>query len=101
MIHPCPHAELHHVMETCPCGYRAVCCGLCPGKCAITAWDESFTEPADALDVLPAADLTEHTASDDCLCGPRSEPVQRMDGSMGWVRIHHSLDGREHAEEAS
>lgn len=23
MIHPCPHAEEHSLMESCPCGYTA------------------------------------------------------------------------------
>lgn len=47
----------------------------------------------------PVGDLIEHaTDGDDCWCGPTTEPVERDDGSMGWVVIHHSLDGREHLE---
>ena len=51
---------------------------------------------SDTLHVTPVDDLTDHdTSGDDCPCGPRTNPVQREDGSMGWVVVHHSLDGRE------
>ncbi|WP_218019272.1 hypothetical protein [Nocardia niwae] len=44
-------------------------------------------------------DLIDHDIpSDDCVCGPTTEPVPRSDGSTGWVIIHHSLDGREQQE---
>lgn len=50
--------------------------------------------------VYPVRDLIEHdTDTDSCVCGPRVEPVPRDDGSMGWVLVHHSLDGREKAEQ--
>lgn len=45
--------------------------------------------------VKPVADLIDHT-SDDCPCGPTTEPVPRSDGTVGWLHVHHSLDGREH-----
>jgi hypothetical protein len=48
--------------------------------------------------VWPRGDLIEHDADDDdagCLCGPTVEPVPRPDGSIGWLIIHHALDGRE------
>lgn len=45
--------------------------------------------------VMPADDLIEHVDSDSCTCGPRVAPVEREDGSIGWVVTHHSLDGRE------
>jgi hypothetical protein len=49
----------------------------------------------------PVGDLIEHnTDSDDCLCGPTTEPVPRDDGSFGWHILHHSLDGRELRESA-
>ncbi len=51
-----------------------------------------------SLHVVPVGDLIEHETTDDCLCGPRSEPVVREDGSYGWVVVHHSLDGREKEE---
>lgn len=47
------------------------------------------------LHVMPAHDSVGHEASDDCACGPTQDPVKRPDGSIGWVAIHHSLDGRE------
>jgi hypothetical protein len=53
--------------------------------------------PADVLHVSPIGDLVEHdtsTAEPDCVCGPRTKPVKRADGSMGWVLVHNSLDGR-------
>lgn len=37
------------------------------------------------------------TTEADCVCGPTVEPVTRDDGSIGWLIVHHSLDGREHA----
>lgn len=36
-----------------------------------------------------------HEIDEDCPCGPTSQPVTRDDGSVGWVVVHHSLDGRE------
>lgn len=45
--------------------------------------------------VVPVNDLVEHEVSEDCVCVPTAEPVQREDGSMGWLLVHHSLDGRE------
>jgi len=46
----------------------------------------------------PTGDVIEHILSDDCPCGPTTEPVPRDDGSMGWLALHHSLDGREFTE---
>lgn len=49
--------------------------------------------------VYPIGDLIDHdTDGGDCLCGPTTEPVPRDDGSMGWLVVHHSLDGRENHE---
>ncbi|QGZ17156.1 hypothetical protein HYQ19_gp057 [Arthrobacter phage DrYang] len=48
--------------------------------------------------VWPLKDLVEHDTEDDdggCVCIPRTEPVPREDGTIGWVLVHHSLDGRE------
>lgn len=51
------------------------------------------------VQVVPISDLVEHDTSvetgEECLCGPAIEPVQRPDGSNGWLISHHSLDGRE------
>jgi hypothetical protein len=50
--------------------------------------------------VFPVDDLIEHdTDGNDCPCGPKTEPVERDDGSFGWLVCHHSLDGREMAEQ--
>jgi hypothetical protein len=46
--------------------------------------------------VYPVEDLIEHmTDGGDCPCGPTTEPVEREDGSIGYVITHHSLDVRE------
>lgn len=50
--------------------------------------------------VVPVGDLIEHETTDDCPCGVRTEPVERADGTVGWLHVHHSLDGRETAEQA-
>lgn len=51
------------------------------------------------IHTVPVGDLIEHEETEDCVCGPRCDPVTRPDGSMGFVYIHHSLDGREMYEE--
>lgn len=51
--------------------------------------------------VTPRGDLIEHGATgetEDCPCGPRVVPVMHPDGSMGWLVVHHALDGRERNE---
>jgi hypothetical protein len=57
---------------------------------------------ATVLHVRPTNDGIQHdiaTSEPDCVCGPRVEPVKRDDGSMGWLIVHHSLDGREQRED--
>lgn len=53
--------------------------------------------PDAELHVMPTADLIEHEF-EDCACGPRTDPVERDDGSIAWRVTHHSLDGRERDE---
>ena len=49
-----------------------------------------------AVHVLPINDLVKHEDVDtSCVCGPQEQPVKRDDGSVGWVVVHNSLDGRE------
>ncbi|QFG14860.1 hypothetical protein SEA_LYMARA_59 [Arthrobacter phage Lymara] len=51
--------------------------------------------------VWPENDLVEHDHKDDdggCVCIPRTEPIPREDGTIGWVIVHHALDGREATE---
>lgn len=53
------------------------------------------------LHVTPSGDLVGHdtsTADPDCVCGPEVRPTTREDGLVGWLLVHHSLDGREQAE---
>jgi len=51
--------------------------------------------------VYPVNDLFEHdTTGEPCICGPEVQPVERGDGSIGYVISHHSLDGRERFEKA-
>lgn len=51
-------------------------------------------DQSDELHVMPFADLVEHDPTEDCICGTRTEPVYRADGSNGWLVVHHALDGR-------
>lgn len=45
--------------------------------------------------IYPLNDLVEHdTNGEACVCGPTDTPVEREDGSFGWLVIHHALDGR-------
>lgn len=53
---------------------------------------------ADELHVIPLGDLIEHSTLGDCACIPGVRPVKRSDGSMGWLSVHSSLDGREPRE---
>ncbi len=53
---------------------------------------------SDDVHVVPIGDLIDHEDDDDCPCGPAMIPVERDDGSIGWVVSHHSLDGRERFE---
>jgi hypothetical protein len=50
--------------------------------------------------VVPTNDLIQHDTTDNCPCGVRTEPVVRPDGTIRWLHIHHSLDGREQHEHA-
>jgi hypothetical protein len=49
------------------------------------------------LHVTPVGDLVEHDTRVDgeCACGPTDQPVKHDDGSISWIAVHHSLDGRE------
>jgi hypothetical protein len=55
--------------------------------------------PSDnGVHVLPVNDFVAHERTDACLCGPTTDPVQRPDGSVGWLVTHDALDGRDLAE---
>lgn len=52
------------------------------------------------LHVTPQHDLVDRDTSNcepDCACGPEVRPATQEDGSMGWLLVHHPLDGREQA----
>lgn len=74
----------------------------------MTAPTQSFPEPRWLVrsngqgvpHVTPIGDLVDHEENDSCVCGPTVEPVERADGSVGWMSTHHSLDGREAGEGA-
>lgn len=55
-------------------------------------WHMQETE--DGARVMPVGDLVGHEEGEDCVCGPRLEPVVRDDGSVGWLVSHEALDGR-------
>ncbi|WP_043778184.1 hypothetical protein [Rhodococcus sp. JVH1] len=61
-------------------------------------WNIDYYPDSDAAHVTPIDDLVGHSHDDDCACGAATEPVQRPDGTIGWVITHASLDGREHHE---
>lgn len=49
----------------------------------------------------PISDLVDHdtsTAEPDRVCGPEVGPTTQDDGPVGWLLLHHSLDGRERAK---
>ncbi|MBZ6102689.1 hypothetical protein ACH4NO_17945 [Streptomyces olivaceus] len=50
------------------------------------------------LHVTPIGDQADHdTSTAECVCGPETRPALQAGGSVGWLLVHHSLDGREHA----
>lgn len=53
----------------------------------------------DVAHVIPLDDHIDHEADDECPCGPETRPVKRDDGSIAWLHVHHSLDGRERHEQ--
>ena len=54
---------------------------------------------SDVWHVYPVNDHVAHdTDRDGCVCIPEQRPVKRDDGSIAWVAVHHSLDGREQRE---
>lgn len=56
---------------------------------------------ADVLHAHPQNDLIAHdtaTGDADCPCGPSIRPIEQEDGGVGWLIVHHSLDGREQTE---
>ncbi len=58
----------------------------------------------DVAHVVPVDDIVKHDTSAseaDCICGPETRPEKREDGSMGWLIVHHSLDGREQHEKTA
>lgn len=61
--------------------------------CRQGRWD--IESGAVEIHVTPVDDHIEHDPDGECPCGPTCEPVKRRDGSVGWLYVHHSLDGRE------
>lgn len=60
--------------------------------------DQEVVHHVGPVHIVPDGDLIEHTLCSACVCGPRAEPVKQDDGSIDWVYVHHSLDGRELAQ---
>lgn len=56
--------------------------------------DTDTEDPVAPAHVMPTNDLVEHTLDEGCACGPDTKPIDREDGSVGWVIEHHALDGR-------
>lgn len=57
-------------------------------------WTNEVVSP-DEIHTIPLGDKVLHTADEDCICKPRCEPIQRNDGSFGWLYFHPAADGRE------
>lgn len=50
--------------------------------------------------VAPIWDGIDHEIEGtECVCGPEVIPVPAADGSIGYLIVHASLDGRENAEQ--
>lgn len=66
----------------------------------MSGWETVTWDRGDHVHVLPLADVVAHAETPDgeCICCPQVEPVSRPDGSIGWMYVHHSLDGRELVE---
>lgn len=47
------------------------------------------------LHEVPTGDSFDHETADDCPCGPTDRPLAGEDGSVSFVAVHHSLDGRQ------
>lgn len=49
------------------------------------------------LHVVPVGDQIAHDTSVEgsCVCIPADTPVEIDDGTVRWIAVHHSLDGRE------
>lgn len=48
---------------------------------------------SNGVHVLPVLDKIQHE-TDDCVCQPQTEPIERDDGSVGWLITHAAWDGR-------
>jgi len=92
----------------CSCGHTTdehAAGGKCRAK-SLDGWPcecPAFDDTADSrvLHVSPISDGIAHdtgTTEPDCVCGPTIQPVPGTGGSMGWLIVHHSLDGRELTE---
>ena len=60
-------------------------------------WVTDWVPADDTAYVRPINDAVEHPLSDDCACGPTTEPVPRPDGTVGWLVTHHSRTESEDA----
>ena len=56
---------------------------------------ELKSKPTAEIHVVPFQDLVAHEIEIDCVCVPRIDFVERANGPIGWMYVHHSLDGRE------
>lgn len=50
------------------------------------------------LDDLIAHDNTGEDQDETCVCGPTWKPIDMGNGTIDWMLVHHSLDGRENTE---
>lgn len=59
------------------------------------SWQTIYDPEIDTVHVTPVADVIGHPLNADCACKPTCEPVEHDDGTVGWLYVHHSADGRE------
>lgn len=64
---------------------------------ASVSWGPRMYGPDTIVANAPIDAITD-LMRDDKLNRPALHPVQRDDGSTGWMYVHHSLDGRESTE---
>lgn len=99
---PCPHwAGLHDIddyddptpkccVDGCTCGHPT----REDDDRDQSRWAATQTDDT-TVHVTPLDDLVDHLLDETCPCVPRDEPVDMGDGQVGWICVHHSLDGRE------
>ncbi len=59
------------------------------------SWQTVYVPDLDSVHVAPSPDVIDHLLTADCSCIPACEPMERTDGTVGWLYVHNSGDGRD------